>query len=689
MATGINQLALQSAPVKRTLALWWARNRMFVVEWTIILLAAVLYAAPNLLNLDPTFLQQTGEHNESATLPLLAEIGLLRYGQIPLWNPYMLTGYPHVGDMLMHFWHPVATIPVLIFGGINGMKVSIFLAFLIAGWGQWFFGHQVGLRGLMRLWSALLFMLSGGLAMLWRSGWYELLLGAAWFPWCFGTFWWMIRRKDRASLALAAVCIAMVLTTGGGYYPVYLGVMLIGLGALLVLFAPAAERWTYVRRAVVVSLLAVGLSAVMLLPFVDGFRLTGRDSGMDVNQEGSQPIPYALINYIIGDTEWYDANILGTKGGWNWFFIGWLPVAALALALLALRARRYRVPVIILSLFLLLIFAWVANKYLPVSLIYERIPFLLNFRFPNRLLIIAASPLIVLGGLGLQYVYTIAKARASRVRIFLAGDKGMQSARSITLRPFVIGGFVLFLLFTLQPVYDVNKSWNFSSGRIDPKSFRALEFIKQRDPGLFYTNVGGGFPLFQWMAAAYTLEMPIINFRYNRRLLSMDEQEKPEAPFRAQPRYILSLSTEPRPASARLVRSFGDMELAYVPDALPFAFSASSEKLRSGESITFDDATALDARLDGPNRVIVTGEIPENQQLVVLVSDYPGWRVSVDNVPAAVEAVNGYLGARAQPGQHTFTFEFHPVIYDIGLIISLGSLALVIALVVLDVVRPR
>src|SRR5688500_14341319 len=190
----------------------------FALEWLLIILIAYFYSGELLLNFDATKLQQTGEHNESATLPLLAEIGLWRYGEIPLWNPYMLTGFPHVGDFVNHFWNPISTIPIILWGGINGMKVSIFLTFIIAGLGQWVFAYAIGLRRTFRLWSSILFMISGGLALLWRVGWYELLLGAAWFPWCFALYWRTLQQHSLSSIFLTSITIFMVISTGGGYY---------------------------------------------------------------------------------------------------------------------------------------------------------------------------------------------------------------------------------------------------------------------------------------------------------------------------------------------------------------------------------------------------------------------------------------------------------------------------------------
>ena len=56
------------------------------------------------------------------------------------------------------------------------------------------------------------------------------------------------------------------------------------------------------------------------------------------------------------------------------------------------------------------------------------------------------------------------------------------------------------------------------------------------------------------------------------------------------------------------------------------------------------------------------------------MSDYPGWQVSVDGHPAKVLSINHYLGAAMLPGEHTFTFAFHPVQYYIGMVISLVTL---------------
>ena len=92
-------------------------------------------------------LQQTGEHDESATLPLLAEIGLSRYGEIPLLESLYAYRIPaHMGICWVISGIRFQLFPIMLWGGINGMKVSIFLTFIVAGLGQWILAYVMGLR---------------------------------------------------------------------------------------------------------------------------------------------------------------------------------------------------------------------------------------------------------------------------------------------------------------------------------------------------------------------------------------------------------------------------------------------------------------------------------------------------------------------------------------------------------------
>jgi hypothetical protein len=669
-------------------------DRTMWSEWLVIVLVAFLYAGPTLLDWDPRRIQQSGEHEESSTLPILAEIGMLRYGEIPRWNPYMLTGFPHVGDFVNHFWHPVATLPVMLWGGIVGMKVSVFLAFLLAGLGQWLCAHVFGLRGLVRLWAALLFLLSGGLAFLWRAGWYELLLGAVWFPWCFAAVWWAVRRRDGTSVALAALSIAMVLTTGGGYYPFYLFGSLSVVVAMAVAFPEGAERGPRLRRAAAIALLSAGLVAVVILPWRDSYRYTRRDRPPERAQSGSQPIPYALFNYVVSQPEWFGSNALGKQGGFGWYYIGWVPLAALALAPLGLRERSIRPALATAAVLTLFLLAWHANRHTLFKHVYSALPFLYHLRFPGRLLIIATSPLLICGGFGLQHVYGTVRdwARSRRISVGAEIEGSRTGTLALPIAWIAAAPIVAVLLVSVNTAYKVNKPFAFSrpTPRLDPKSFAALGYLRRLDPGTYYVHMGGLGPEWSWTPAAYLLEMPILNFQYNRHLASQDDQRRPGSPFYAKAKYLLALPIHPKPPNARPIQTFQDWVLWRDPDALPFAFSIPATHLDSGRQVSSSDVTAVSGRIVGPNRVVVRAAGSRDRKLVVLVSDYPGWQLSVDGKPARAEPVNGYLGASLKDGLHTYTFEFRPRGYVAGIVVSLASLAAAAFLIVREsVARVR
>ena len=96
----------------------------------------------------------------------------------------------------------------------------------------------------------------------------------------------------------------------------------------------------------------------------------------------------------------------------------------------------------------------------------------------------------------------------------------------------------------------------------------ALNWLKNYDPALYYTNIGGGTICLDWITAGYDLEMPIINFRYGRRLISMDAQHQPESPFSASAKYMLALPDQAKPDNAQLVHQFDDFHLWHLPSAL-------------------------------------------------------------------------------------------------------------------------
>jgi hypothetical protein len=324
---------------------------------------------------------------------------------------------------------------------------------------------------------------------------------------------------------------------------------------------------------------------------------------------------------------------------------------------------------------------WFANRFSPFKQIYDWIPFLYTFRFPNRLLIVATSPLLILSAQALEYAYRVSKAGVRNIKLVYGRSekrRTIASAHHLVTLLWVIG-----LIATTKTVYDVNKGFGFVDQNLNSKSFAALKWLKSYDPSLYYVNIGGGVIYWDWTPAAYTLEMPMLNFQYNRRLLSQDKQRSAGSPFFARAKYQISLPDQPLPPNAEQLREFEGVFVWYIPDTLPYAFSVDPALIQEYSQLTADQVTAVRARINGPNQIIVRGAPnQEGEVLVVLASSYPGWKLLIDGKPAQITSYNGYLGSKMLPGEHSYTFYFLPTQFIVSATISAITFLLMIIMLV-------
>jgi hypothetical protein len=291
-----------------------------------------------------------------------------------------------------------------------------------------------------------------------------------------------------------------------------------------------------------------------------------------------------------------------------------------------------------------------------------------------------------LAGYGLQCGFSVSRQRGNRFSIALASRvTGEKDRWQLPLGWVLNAALLLVLILSLRDVYTVNRGFAFAPRLRNAKSFTALNWLKNHDPDLYYTSIGGDAIFWDWTATAYELEMPVINFDYGRRLVTYDAQRHSNTQFFAKPKYVFAQPDQQMSPAARLLRDFDGVNLWSITDALPFAFSVGPDSLRPGKPLSVKDVSPLAARLDGPNRVVVNGEPSKpGDRLIVLVSDYPGWRLSVDGQPGKLLPENDYLGAAMLPGEHTYSFVFRPSKHYIGLGISVITAAILVGIAAAD-----
>ena len=95
--------------------------------------------------------------------------------------------------------------------------------------------------------------------------------------------------------------------------------------------------------------------------------------------------------------------------------------------------------------------------------------------------------------------------------------------------------------------------------------------------------------------------------------------------------------------------------------------------------------TGGEARLETyePERVVVEAESRGSGLLVLSDLHYPGWKAEVDGEEVEIERVNYMMrGVPLEPGNHRVEFEYEPLSWRIGWILSLGGLAVLALLLV-------
>lgn len=119
----------------------------------------------------------------------------LSAGQLPLWNPFIAGGTPHLADPQTAVLYPITTIPLLVFPPHVVARVSIPLHFAFAGVGAYALGRSVGLSRSAGVAAGMVYMLAPHFAPIELPTY--LQQSAAWAPWI---LWAEQHAYDRRSL---------------------------------------------------------------------------------------------------------------------------------------------------------------------------------------------------------------------------------------------------------------------------------------------------------------------------------------------------------------------------------------------------------------------------------------------------------------------------------------------------------
>lgn len=376
------------------------------------------------------------EHERLTGVLLTVNVGLEQYDHIPTWNPYIGIGEPLLNNPFSYLFNPFSSLPVLVFGGVQGSKVAAILGVLLAGYNMWIFMLAVGAGGAGRVIAAALYMMSGGIAGKFNPGHFQLGLSLAWPPLVFAGLWWTIHTDNRRAPLLTALAFALLFFAGNIYYSLHTilcCMVIVGFHLARRQRADHAQGlWRFetrrVRRVLLAGVFALGLAMIQFLP-VWAIRESIRHGSDPLLSDRYGP-EQTIANFVIPWPDWeYREGSADVLIGVDYAYIGpiaFLFIGAAAGVLLLSRSARRQLrtlPVWIALLLALVMMLWGAGQTPIVQWLYANVPLLAEFRYVGRAHAIAALWWIVLIGLSVDLLWRSSASIPRTSPVFNAYDR--------------------------------------------------------------------------------------------------------------------------------------------------------------------------------------------------------------------------------------------------------------------------
>jgi len=340
---------------------------------------------------------------------------------IPLWNPYVFSGMPFIGNPLSAIFYPFSWLfvfgnPDLLFGWL------FFIDVLLIGIFTFIFARTINLSRLAALFSAVAFMFSGTVVLRIYAGHLSNLDAIVWFPLIL-VFFERSFLHNRYTNGIGAGIALALMFLGNIQFALYgaCGVMAYITGRVLIertLPTPGEKC----RHLAAVLFLSIGICGLLILiptlPMMEYSPMSNRAGGVsyDFSSAISLP-PSSLTTAVYPDA--FGNPLLGVNPSllyWELcFYAGILP---LLLALLGILFNRsWRTCLFLAIAVLAMLFS--LGKYFPLyGLFYQYVPGFSIMRIPPSMLFVYTFFLAVLAGIGLDAAFRDQRTAGNRFTAF-------------------------------------------------------------------------------------------------------------------------------------------------------------------------------------------------------------------------------------------------------------------------------
>ncbi len=333
----------------------------------------------------------------------------LQSGDWPFWWPSIHGGVPFLSLL-----HPGVLYPlnVLFLGDDFTWSFNLFVSlhFLILSVGCYFLGRAMGLSfyagiacGLTALWGG--FFLS-------LSQLHNHFQAAVWLPWILFFFGQFLQKGGRARFLSAIVVFVFQVLAGSPEYCLLTTALLFAQTTFL---SGRSGRQGVFKSYLLIGLgtaFTLGLSAIQLLPTQMAIPNTVRDGGLPFASATMWSLPFrGFLTFLLPHD--FNGFMSDPALRTDYFilspYMGWFPMLFLVAGLLIARSRIFY---FWLSVFFVGCF-FALGRYNPVyAWLYDGLPFLDWFRYPEKFLMLSAFAGVFLAGLGVDALTRWARTHA-------------------------------------------------------------------------------------------------------------------------------------------------------------------------------------------------------------------------------------------------------------------------------------
>jgi hypothetical protein len=656
---------------------------------------------------------------------------LLKWGQIPLWNPTTLGGAPFIADPLSGFWY-LPNWLTLVMPISLAFSVLFWLHLAWAGWGTWLLSRKEGVGWLGGMIAAIAFSGTSKFIAHIGLGHLGLVCAVSWMPWILCLVHRFVdevqtRRESWIRWAVIAGAALGVLTLADPRWTLPAGSLALAYGLYRAAHSHKEnesidKRYLMGRLLIAViifSITAIAIAACLILPLFEYVQLTTR-TGISITDQTQLQLPIAnllgVILPMITQPEW----------------ITYLGVTVCCLAIVALLSKAPRIgfwSAVVVS-------AWIfaLGDQTPLFTVFTSIvPGADLLRVPARMLFLASLGIAMLCGKGVDW--------------FLRDEFESVIVRRVRLSTIGIALTVLLLIFGLWlqartlPTVLIGTGgfaflvviWILLRFRFRiPQSYRALAWLVLIVGDLLWVN-------------AQLLEVRSQDILLSERMVLAEKiASAPQDGRIFSPSYSLPYQTAVQvglemvdginPLQVKAFRNFmanatgfssenysvtlppfpngdpkepwgieidslklGQLNVAYVISEYPIesidltlmekdqaVYIYQNELARprawiqNSQDLSDQVWQEIDSIMWMPNRITIKVKGPGT--LVLSEIAYPGWKVTVDGTKAELHAMDNLLrSVNLIPGNHEVVFSFQPwTVYLGGGITLVTLLALIL-----------